>query len=134
ENLSGDPEQEYLSDGLTEEMVTQLSRLEPQRLGVIARTSSMTYKGSRKPVAQIGRELGVDYVLEGSVRRSGDHAPATVQLIRVSDQTHLWAEVYERQAHDLITLQDELAKRVAGSLAGQLLPKKPAAPSPAPAS
>jgi TolB-like protein/DNA-binding winged helix-turn-helix (wHTH) protein len=128
ENLSGDPEQEYLSDGLTEETVTQLSRLEPRRLGVIARTSSMAYKGTRKPVDQIGRELGVDYVLEGSVRRSGDHVRVTAQLVRVSDQTHLWADAYERQAHDLITLQDELAKRVAASLAVQLLPKGRSAP------
>jgi TolB-like protein/Flp pilus assembly protein TadD len=113
DNLSGDPEQEYLSDGLTEEMIAQISRWQPGRLGVIARTSAMSYKNARKPVDEIGRELGVDYVLEGSVRRAGDRVRVTAQLIRVSDQSHLWAESYDREIHDVLSLQTDVARRVA---------------------
>src|ERR1051326_3480333 len=85
ENLSGDPEQDYFSDGLTEEMITQLGRLEPQRLGVIARTSAMTFKKSNKDIARIGSDLGAAYILEGSVRREADRVRITAQLIQVSD-------------------------------------------------
>ena len=97
ENLSGDPEQEFFSDGMTEEMIAQLGSLQPQRLGVIARTSAMLYKGSKKPITQIGHELSVDYILEGSVRRETGRVRVTAQLIQVRDQTHLWAESYERE-------------------------------------
>lgn len=90
ENLTGDPGQEYFSDGLTEEMITQLGGLDPQHLGVIARTSIMHYKGSREPLDQIGRELGVQYVLEGSVRRDSDNVRVAAQLVRVRDQTPVW--------------------------------------------
>src|ERR1700757_2072821 len=82
ENLSGDPEQGYFSDGLTEEMIAQFGRLEPQRLGVIGRTTAMRYKGSSKRLDQIGRELSVDYILEGSTRRYEDRVRITAQLIR----------------------------------------------------
>jgi TolB-like protein len=92
ENLSGDPEQEYFSDGITEEMISRLGNLQPERLGVIARTSAMAYKKSKKQVNEIARELGVDYLLEGSVRRSPDRVRITAQLIQARDQTHLWAE------------------------------------------
>src|SRR3989442_12933451 len=92
ENLTGDSRQEYLSDGLTEEMITQLGRMHPERLGVIARTSAMQYKNTRKGMDQIGRELGVAYLLEGSLRRTGDHVRVTAQLIQSRDQSHLWAE------------------------------------------
>ena len=84
ENLTGDPEQEYFSDGLTEEMITQLGRLHPQRLSVVARTSSMRYKNREIPVDQIGRELGVDFVLEGSARREGRHVRINATLIQVA--------------------------------------------------
>ena len=127
ENMSSDPEQEYFSEGLTEEMITGLARLGPGRLGVIARTSSSVYKGTRKPVDQIGRELGVDYLLEGSVRRSGDRVRVTAQLIQVKDQTHLWAEAYERRVADVLSLQDELAARIVGSLQARLTATAPAA-------
>ncbi len=127
ENMSSDPEQEYFSDGLTEEMITGLARLGPGRLGVIARTSSSVYKGKRTPVDQIGRELGVDYVLEGSVRRAGDRVKVTAQLIQVKDQTHLWAEAYERRAADVLSLQDELAARIVGSLEARLSTAAPTA-------
>ena len=96
-NLSNDPEQEYFSDGLTEETITDLGELNPERLGVIARTSAATYKHTNKTIAQIGRELGVDYILEGSVRREGGFARISAQLIRVKDQVHLWAHNYDRE-------------------------------------
>lgn len=99
-NLSNDPEQEYFSDGLTEETITDLGELNPERLGVIARTSAATYKHTNKTIAQIGRELGVDYILEGSVRREGGSARITAQLIRVKDQVHLWAHNYDRETGD----------------------------------
>jgi TolB-like protein/Tfp pilus assembly protein PilF len=122
ENLSGDPQQEFFSDGLTEEMIAQLGRLEPKRLGVIARTSAMQYKHTPKSIGQIGRELGVEYVLEGSVRRAGSRVRVTAQLIQVSDQTHLWAESFERDVADVFAVQAEVAERVARSLAIELLP------------
>ncbi len=115
-NLSNDPEQEYFSDGLTEETITDLGQLSPQRLGVIARTSAMTYKHTSKSIRQIGSELGVDYILEGSVRREGDEARVSAQLIRVSDQTHLWAENYERKLQDLLEVQNEIGKAIAGQV------------------
>jgi TolB-like protein/DNA-binding winged helix-turn-helix (wHTH) protein/Tfp pilus assembly protein PilF len=113
ENLSGDPQQEYFSSGLTEEMITQLGDLEPNRLGVIARTSAMQYKGARKDTRQIGRELGVDYILEGSVRREGDRVRITAQLIQVKDQTHLWAKDYDRNLRDILALQSDVASSIA---------------------
>jgi len=116
ENLSGNPDQEYFSDGLTEEMIAQLGRMNPERLGVIARTSTMQYKGSKKGVDTIGRELSVEYVLEGSVRRQAERVRISAQLIRVSDQTHLWAENYERDVGDFLALQLEIAAAVAGEI------------------
>lgn len=122
ENLNPDSTQDYFSDGLTEEMITQLGRLQPARLGVIARTTALTYKKTGKDIRQIGRELGVGYVLEGSVRREADRVRITAQLIGVEDQTHLWAETYERNERDMLELQSEVANRVARSLALELLP------------
>ena len=126
ENLSADPEQEYFSDGLTEEMISQLGSLQPQRLGVIARTSAMKYKKTEKSVDQIGRELNVAYVLEGSVRKAGTRVRVTAQLIQVSDQTHLWAENYEKELADVLSVQSEVAQRIAKSLELELLPEKQA--------
>jgi serine/threonine protein kinase len=91
QNLTGDPDQEYFSDGLTDEMITQLGRLHPQRLSVIARTSSMRYKGRDLPIDQIGRELGVDYVMEGSARREGVRVRINASLIQVRDQSQRWS-------------------------------------------
>jgi TolB-like protein len=113
ENLSGDPAQEYFSDGLTEEMITQLASLAPERLGVIARTSAMHYKGSRKTVAEIAHDLRVDYVLEGSVRRAGDHVRISTQLIRAADETHLWAKSYEGELRDVLRFQREASEVIA---------------------
>jgi TolB-like protein/DNA-binding winged helix-turn-helix (wHTH) protein len=116
-NLSNDPEQEYFSDGLTEETITDLGELNPERLGVIARTSAAAYKHTNKTIAQIGRELGVDYILEGSVRRKGGVARVSAQLIRVKDQVHLWAHNYDRETGGLLALQNEVgpSHRTAGS-------------------
>jgi TolB-like protein/DNA-binding winged helix-turn-helix (wHTH) protein len=90
-NLTGDPNKEYLADGLTEEMISQLGRLNPEQLGVIARTSVMGYKHKDVRLDQIGRDLSVQYVLENSLRESGNHMRLTAQLIQVKDQTHLWS-------------------------------------------
>lgn len=122
ENLSGDPQQDYLSDGLTEELITELARLQPIRLGVIARTSTTHYRGSNIPVSQIGRDLGVSYVVEGSVRRSGERVRISVQLIRVDNQTHLWAEIYERRLGDVLSVQAEAARNIAGQIRLRLTP------------
>ena len=122
ENLGGDPEQDYFSDGLTEEMITQLSRLNPERLGVIARTSAMMFKGTKKRIADIGRELGVAYVLEGSVRRAGNRIRVSAQLILVSDETHVWAENYDRSLGDVLKLQSDVARAIAGEIQVKLTP------------
>src|SRR5258708_2169164 len=122
ENLSSQTDQDYFSDGMTEEMITQLARLEPVRLGLIGRTSVMHYKGTSKNIAVIGQELGVDYILEGSVRREADRIPVTTQLIRVKDQTHLWAENYDRSSREALSVQTEVANRIAESLVPRLLP------------
>lgn len=129
ENLSGDAEQEYFNDGLTEEMVVQLGRLRPDKLGVIGRTTMMQYKGTQKSIGEIGRELSVDYLLEGSVRRSDHRVRITAQLIRVSDQTHLWADSYERPLEDVLAIQTGVAQRIARTLAMELLPEQDAKPS-----
>jgi eukaryotic-like serine/threonine-protein kinase len=121
ENRSADPEQEFFTDGMTEELITHLGRVQPKRLGVIARTSAMRYRKSAKSAEEIGRELGVEYLLEGSVRRSGDRVRITTQLVQVADQTHLWAETYERRMEDIFELQDEVAAAVAKALELELV-------------
>jgi TolB-like protein len=121
ENLSGDPAQEYLSDGLTEETIMRLGQMSPRRLGVIARTSSMAYKQTSKSVAQIGQELCVDYIVEGSVRREGDRVRITAQLIRVRDQIHLWAENYDRRLPGLLDIHGEIGTAVAAQVKLKLM-------------
>lgn len=116
ENLSGDREQDYLSDGLTEEMIAQLGRLQPEGLGVIARTSAMSYRGRTRSIAAIGRELGVDYVLEGSVRLEGARVRVTARLVAVEDQTPLWTDSYERELRHVLQLQGEIAEAIAGQI------------------
>jgi len=124
QNLSNDPAQEYFSDGLTEETITDLGELNPEKLGVIARTSAMAYKHSGKTIAQIGQELGADYILEGSVRREGGTARVSAQLIRVNDQTHLWAHNYEREVTGLLALQSELGTAIAQQVQIELEPER----------
>src|SRR5229473_889742 len=112
ENLTGDPNKEYVADGLTEETISQLGRLNPEQLGVIARTSVMGYKHKDERLDQIGRDLSVQYVLENSLRESGSHIRLTAQLIQVKDQTHLWSQDYDYPAKDFLTVEDDLAKAV----------------------
>ena len=116
-NLSGDPEQEYFSDGLTEELIGQLARIDPDRLGIIARASAMKYKQSSKGISQIARELRVTYLLEGSVRRDGNRVRISAALIRASDQTSLWTDVYDHDLRDVLKLQAEVAEAVAKEIA-----------------
>jgi len=121
ENLSGDSSQEYFSDGLTEETIARLGQLSPSSLGVIARTSSMAYKQTNKSVTQIARELGVDYVLEGSVRREADRVRVTAQLIRAQDQTHLWAESYDRRMTGILDIHSEAAAAIVAEIKLKLM-------------
>ena len=123
-NFTNDPQQDYFSTGLTEEMITQLGSLEPTRLGVIARTSAMQYKDTKKDVREVGRELGVDYILEGSVRRQGDQVRITAQLIQVKDQTHLWARDYDRNLQDVLALQSDVAGEIAREIKLELTPEE----------
>jgi len=113
QNLTGDPGQEYLADGLTDEVIADLGGLNPERLGVIARTSAMVYKQTNKNIRQIARELGVDYVLETSVREGPGQIRFTAQLIRTQDQTHVWAQNYQRSMSDILAMQSDLARTVA---------------------
>ena len=115
-NLTGDEAQEYFSDGLTEEMITQLGNLDPERCGVIACTSVMRYKNSQESLNQIGRDLGVQYILEGSVRRESDRVRITAQLIQIKDQTHLWSREYDRELNHLLSLQADIAREVASEI------------------
>jgi TolB-like protein len=113
-NMSGDPEQEYFADGIVEDILTGLSRL--KWLFVIARNSSFTYKGHRVDVRQVGRELGVRYVFEGSVQRGGNRIRITGQLIEAETGNHLWAERYDRALDDVFAIQDEITESVIGCI------------------
>ena len=115
-NLTGDASQDYFSDGFTEEMITQLGRLDPAHFGVIARTSVMTYKNGPERLDRIARVLGVQYVLEGSVRRDANRVRITAQLIQVKDQTHLFAREYDRELKDVLVLQNEIAQEIADEI------------------
>jgi TolB-like protein/DNA-binding winged helix-turn-helix (wHTH) protein/Tfp pilus assembly protein PilF len=116
QNLSTDRDQEFLSDGFTEEMIAEIGKLDPDHLGVIARTTTMLYKNARKSVGQIRQELGVDYVLEGSIRRADNRVRITAQLVQTTDMTHLWAESYDRDVSDVLEIQSEVAMKIARSL------------------
>src|ERR1700722_17213803 len=116
DNLSRDPDQEFFSDGLTEEMIAQLGRLNPERLTVIARGSVAKYKGSSLAVNQIGAELHADYLIQGSVRRASDRVRITVQLIQARDQTDLWAESYDRELKDVLAVQDSVVRSIASEI------------------
>jgi TolB-like protein/cytochrome c-type biogenesis protein CcmH/NrfG len=109
-NMSADPEQEYFSDGITEEIITALSKT--PKLFVIARTSSFRYKGKEVDVRTVGRELGVRYVLEGSVRKSEDQLRITAKLVDAKTGSHLWAEGYDRELKDVFAVQDEITKKI----------------------
>jgi TolB-like protein len=119
-NLDGRPEDDYFSDGVTEEMIGQLGTFEPARLGVIARTTVMQYRHSTRSVGEIGRDLGVDYVVEGSVRRNDGRVRITARLVQVSDQTQVWAETYDASLDDVLHIQ---RSRAGGLPAGAVLPR-----------
>ena len=122
ENLSRNPEQEYFTDGMTEELTTDLAKIGGLR--VISRTSAMQYKGTKKSLPEIGRELNVDSVLEGSVQRAGDRVRITAQLIRASTDEHLWAETYDRDLKDVLPLQGEVARTIASQIKITLSPEE----------
>ena len=121
ENLTGDKGQDYFSDGLTEEMITQVGNLDPQRLGVIGRTSVMYYKSHPQTLLQLGHDLGVQYVVEGSVRRHQEQARIAVRLLRVSDGAMVWTNSFDRSIGDALSLQSEIAQRIGTTLQTQVL-------------
>jgi TolB-like protein/DNA-binding winged helix-turn-helix (wHTH) protein/tetratricopeptide (TPR) repeat protein len=131
ENLSTEADQEFFSDGFTEEMIAELGKLDPEHLGVIARTTTRLYKDAKKTVGQIRKELGVDYVLEGSIRRSGNRVRITAQLVQAADMTNLWADSYDRDVSDVLAIQSEVAMKIARSLALALRRPGPQAGPPA---
>jgi len=118
DNMSGDPEQEYFADGITEDIITELARF--QNLVVIARNSTFTYKGKATRVKDVARDLGVHYVVEGSVRRAGSRVRVTVQLIESKSEKHVWAERYDRELTDIFEIQDEVTKAIVGALPSRL--------------
>jgi serine/threonine protein kinase/tetratricopeptide (TPR) repeat protein len=124
ENLSRDPEQEYFADGMTDELITSLAKV--RKLHVTSRSSVMRYRSSKKPLREIGKELNVDAILEGSVQRSGDRVRVTAQLIRAADDTHLWAESYDRDLRDVLALESEVARAIAKQIQAELTPEETA--------
>jgi TolB-like protein len=119
-NLSRDPDQEYFVDGITEALITELAKI--RSLSVISRTSAMRYKVDTKPLRDIARELKVQGVVQGAVVRSGGRVRITVQLIDARSDRHLWAETYERDLHDVLTVQGEIARAIAGAVLVTLTP------------
>jgi TolB-like protein/DNA-binding winged helix-turn-helix (wHTH) protein/Tfp pilus assembly protein PilF len=125
DNLSGEASQDYFADGMTDELITDLAQISALR--VISRTSAMVYKGARKPLPQIARELNVDAVVEGTVLRSGDQVRITAQLIQAADDKHLWAESYEGNVRDTLALQKKVAAAIADQIRIKLNPQEQAA-------
>ena len=121
-NMSGDPEQEYFSDGITEDLITDLSKI--SGLSVIARNTSFTYKGRSVKLQSVGHELGVDYMLEGSVRKAGARVRVTGQLVSSNDGTHIWAERFDRDLTDIFAIQDEITHAIVEQLKIKLLPQE----------
>jgi adenylate cyclase len=121
-NMSGDPEQEYFSDGISEDIITDLSKL--SEMHVIARNSTFTYKGKAIDVKQVGRDLGVRYVLEGSVRKAGNRVRVTGQLIDAANGAHIWADRFDRDLTDIFAVQDELTQEIISALKVKLTPER----------
>ena len=117
-NVGSDPEQEYFSDGITEEIITALSKT--PKMFVIARNSTFTYKGKAVKVNQVAEELGVQYVVEGSVRKAEDRVRITAQLVDALTGHHIWAEKYDREVKDIFSVQDEITKRIVTALQVEL--------------
>jgi adenylate cyclase len=120
-NMSGDPEQDYFSDGISEDIITDLSKI--QELHVIARNSTFTYKGKPVDVKQVGRQLGVHYVVEGSVRKAGNRIRVSCQLINATNGAHVWADRFDRNLTDIFAVQDELTQKIIGALKVKLTPE-----------
>src|SRR5262245_38981755 len=120
--MSGDPEQEYFSDGITEDLITDLSKL--SGLFVIARNSVFTYKGKAVDIGEVSRRLGVRYVVEGSVRKAGNRVRINAQLVDATTGGHLWAERYDRELQDIFALQDEVTQKIVFALKIQLTPEE----------
>jgi TolB-like protein len=118
DNMSGDPEQEYFSDGITEDIITELSRF--RQLFVIARNSSFTFKGQRVDVSEVASKLGVQYVVEGSVRKVGDRVRVTAQLIDAATGSHIWADRFDRMLDDIFAVQDEVVAAIVSTLPSQI--------------
>ena len=118
DNMSGDPEQEYFSDGITEDIITELSRY--NELDVMARNSSFSYRGKTAKIQDIGQELGVNYIVEGSVRKAGSQVRVTVQMIEVENGAHVWAERYDRELEDIFAVQDEITQSIVSVLPNRL--------------
>jgi len=121
-NMSGDPEQEYFSDGITEDIITDLSKI--SALSIIARNTSFTYKGKAVKVLTVGKELGADFIVEGSVRKAGARVRVTGQLINSKDGTHIWAERFDRDLTDIFAIQDEITHAIVEQLKVKLLPQE----------
>jgi TolB-like protein/DNA-binding winged helix-turn-helix (wHTH) protein len=121
-NLTGDPGQRFFGDGMTEEIITDLGRLDPLHLGVIARTSVLRYADTTKSVQEIGRDLGIAYIVEGSVRREPQKVRITAQLIRVRDQAHIWAQSYDRESGATLALESDVAAAIAREVDGRVFP------------
>jgi TolB-like protein len=122
ENLSRDPAEEYFADGMTEALITDLGKI--RALRVISHTSVMRYKGTLKPIPEIGRELNVDAIVEGSVERFGDRARITANLLYARTDRHLWAESYERDLRDMLVLQSQVAREIAREIRINLTPQE----------
>jgi TolB-like protein len=129
ENLSSSQEQEHFADGLTEEIISRLGQLDTQRLGVIARTTSIQYKRTQKSILEIAGELGVNTILEGSVRHSGETLRITAQLIDATDQTHLWSGTFDRDLGDALVIQSDVAREIDSAVTRELLCDKSASPA-----
>jgi TolB-like protein len=119
-NMTGNADQEYIGDGMTEELIVQLGRMDPSRLGVIARTSAMQFKKTNKRANEIGADLGVSHLVEGSVRTTDGRIRIAVQLIDTRSQSQLWAEQYERDSKNLLTLQRDVAEAIARQIMARL--------------
>jgi len=116
DNLSRDPDQEFFNEGLTQDIVAQVGKLNPDRLTVIAHSSVAKYKGSTLSAKEIGKELNADYLVQGSVRRAADRVRVTVELIQAQDQTDIWTESYDRELKDVLAVQDSVVRSIASQI------------------
>ena len=124
DNLNGDPETDYLASGLTEDTIVSLGRIDPERVSVIGRTSMIAYRGTTKSLAEIGRELGTDYLVESSLRAESSHLRITARLIRVRDQVQIWSDSFDRNTSSILGLQQEISSAIAEQVRTRLSPDR----------